>query len=194
MTTVPDELSAARQRIAAAYDPGLVEDAGRRLAELLAGNLARAERSDGAVLPWAEPAAAVREARAFLHAREEGGAASDGSAPQTAADGAAPLKAAARDSAAVADQFADLVRTMLERGLNLHDPRYIGHQVPAPVPLAGLFDAVGSVTNQVMAIYEMGPWATRRRAGHGRRVGRGHRLGSRTPSPGRSPTAGPWPT
>ncbi len=49
---------------------------------------------------------------------------------------------------------------MLDRGLNLHDPRYIGHQVPAPVPLAGLFDAVGSVTNQVMAIYEMGPWAT----------------------------------
>jgi glutamate/tyrosine decarboxylase-like PLP-dependent enzyme len=49
---------------------------------------------------------------------------------------------------------------MLSRGHNLHDPRYVGHQVPAPVPLAGLFDAVGSVTNQVMAIYEMGPWAT----------------------------------
>ena len=49
---------------------------------------------------------------------------------------------------------------MLQRGLNLHDPRYIGHQVPASVPLGGLFDAVGSVTNQVMAIYEMGPWAT----------------------------------
>ena len=49
---------------------------------------------------------------------------------------------------------------MLSRGHNLHDPRYVGHQVPAPIPLAGLFDAVGSVTNQVMAIYEMGPWAT----------------------------------
>jgi L-2,4-diaminobutyrate decarboxylase len=32
--------------------------------------------------------------------------------------------------------------------------------VPAPVPIAGLFDAIGSVTNQCMAIYEMGPWAT----------------------------------
>ena len=151
MTTAPDELSAARQRIVAAYDPGLLEDAGRRLAALLAGNLARAERSDGAVLPWAEPAEAVREARAFLHVREEGGAASDG---------AVSLTVAARDAAAVADQFADLVGTMLERGLNLHDPRYIGHQVPAPVPIAGLFDAVGSVTNQVMAVYEMGPWAS----------------------------------
>ena len=119
MTTVPDELSAARQRIAAAYDPALLEDAGHRLADLLAANLARAERSDGAVLPWAEPAAAVREARAFLHAHDGVGVA----APPTAAG-----------EAAVSDRFADLVKAMLERGLNLHDPRYIGHQVPAPVP------------------------------------------------------------
>ncbi len=62
--------------------------------------------------------------------------------------------------AGAADRFSGLVKIMLERGLNLHDPRYIGHQVPAPVPLGGLFDAVGSVTNQCMAIYEMGPWAT----------------------------------
>jgi L-2,4-diaminobutyrate decarboxylase len=56
--------------------------------------------------------------------------------------------------------FGEIVRQMLDRGHNLHHPRYIGHQVPAPVPIAGLFDAVGAVTNQVMAIYEMGPWAT----------------------------------
>jgi L-2,4-diaminobutyrate decarboxylase len=61
---------------------------------------------------------------------------------------------------------------MLARGLNLHDPRYIGHQVPASVPLAGLFDAVGSVTNQVMAIYEMGPWATAVEHAVIRRMGR----------------------
>ena len=48
----------------------------------------------------------------------------------------------------------------LSRGHNLHNPRYIGHQVPASIPIGGLFDAVGSVTNQVMAIYEMGPWAS----------------------------------
>ena len=28
------------------------------------------------------------------------------------------------------------------------------------MPLAGLFDLVGTITNQCMAIYEMGPWAT----------------------------------
>ena len=61
---------------------------------------------------------------------------------------------------ALAERFETLAREMLSRGHNLHDPRYIGHQVPAPVPLAGLFDALGSITNQVMAIYEMGPWAT----------------------------------
>ncbi len=44
--------------------------------------------------------------------------------------------------------------------MNLHHPRYVGHQVPASIPLAALFDQIGSATNQVMAIYEMGPWAT----------------------------------
>ena len=64
------------------------------------------------------------------------------------------------DQQQLVDQFAHIVETMLQRGQNLHNPRYIGHQVPASVPLGGLFDAVGSATNQPMAIYEMGPWAT----------------------------------
>ncbi len=58
------------------------------------------------------------------------------------------------------EQFGRLVQTMLDRGMNLHHPRYIGHQVAASLPLAGLLDAVGSITNQAMAIYDMGPWAT----------------------------------
>jgi L-2,4-diaminobutyrate decarboxylase len=149
-----DELTAARQRISAAYDPSLFEEACHRLASLLAANLARAERSEGPVLPWIEPVEGIRRAAAFLHDRDAGPAPAD-----------------------LPADFARLVKTMLERGLNLHDPRYIGHQVPAPVPLAGLFDAVGSVTNQVMAIYEMGPWATAVeqamiRDGHSRRIPR----------------------
>jgi L-2,4-diaminobutyrate decarboxylase len=136
--TAPDELTPARQRIAAAYDPHLLQDAGHRLADLLADHLARAEAgTGGAVLPWVEPAEGIREAASFLRP-----AAAGPSEPE------------------LAGHFARLVQVMLDRGLNLHDPRYIGHQVPAPVPLGGLFDAVGSVTNQVMAIYEMGPWAT----------------------------------
>ena len=131
-------LDAARQRIQAAYDPDLFRNAGHRLADLLAEHLADAEGSRRSVLPWREPSANVREADAML-------------------DQATP-PGSTRDTRA--ERFEHLVQTMLQRGLNLHDPRYLGHQVAAPVPLAGLFDAVGSVTNQVMAIYEMGPWAT----------------------------------
>jgi L-2,4-diaminobutyrate decarboxylase len=61
---------------------------------------------------------------------------------------------------AIANRIAKLSGDSLARGQNLHHPRYVGHQVPASIPLAGLFDMVVSATNQVMAIYEMGPWAT----------------------------------
>lgn len=61
---------------------------------------------------------------------------------------------------AIADAAGRLMESMLSSGQNLHHPHYIGHQVPPSIPLAGLFDALSAVTNQVMAIYEMGPWAT----------------------------------
>jgi len=141
MASHPDDLAAARTRIVSAYDPCLLEQAGHRLAALLANHLAKAERSEGAVLPWTDPQDAIRRAAALLQNR---GAQIQGES----------------ESAPVTERFAALAQLMLDQGLNLHDPRYIGHQVPAPVPLAGLFDAIGSVTNQVMAVYEMGPWAT----------------------------------
>jgi L-2,4-diaminobutyrate decarboxylase len=130
-----DDLAAARARIRDAYSPTLLEDAGHRLAGALATHLARVQQGRMPVLPWTEPEQAVRDA-------------------------GETLRSPAVQEGLPSDAFSSLVDLMLERGLNLHDPRYIGHQVPAPVPLAGLFDAVGSVTNQVMAIYEMGPWAT----------------------------------
>lgn len=58
------------------------------------------------------------------------------------------------------DRIRDLLRESLAAGQNLHHPHYIGHQVPGPIPLAGVFDAIATITNQVMAVYEMGPWAT----------------------------------
>ncbi len=59
-----------------------------------------------------------------------------------------------------ADRVRTLIDECLQNGQNLHHPHYIGHQVPGPLPLAGVFDAIGTITNQVMAVYEMGPWAT----------------------------------
>ena len=132
------DISETRRRIEAAYDPELLRDAGRRLADMLANHLSKAQASDGVVLPWREPAENVQEAAKALD-------------EAVGAD-------AGRD--VLADRFAGLLQTMLSHGHNLHDPRYIGHQVAAAVPLAGLFDAVGAVTNQVMATYDMGPWAT----------------------------------
>ena len=105
---------------------------------MLADHLQRVQASEGVVLPWRSPQENIREAASCLTR----------SSPADAS------------CAELAEHFSQLVRTMLDHGHNLHDPRYIGHQVPAPVPLGGLFDAVGSLTNQVMAIYDMGPWST----------------------------------
>ena len=58
----------------------------------------------------------------------------------------------------MATRFNDLIRISLERGQNLNHPRCVGHQVPAPLPLVGLFDALTTMTNQVQGVYEMGPW------------------------------------
>jgi L-2,4-diaminobutyrate decarboxylase len=132
------EICEAQQRVASAYDPELLRAAGHRLIDLLADHFTRVQASTGAVLPWCDPAENVRQAAVALEQ--------------------AIGSTAGRE--ALAERFARLVATMLSRGHNLHDPRYIGHQVAAAVPLAGLFDAIGSITNQGMAIYEMGPWGT----------------------------------
>ncbi|HPM83660.1 MAG TPA: pyridoxal-dependent decarboxylase, partial [Candidatus Anammoximicrobium sp.] len=131
-------LQEACRRIQSAYDPALVRNAGHRLAELLAQYLTAAQSGEGRVLPWQRPADNVEQACQMIQS--------------------APGASASADL--VLQRFGELVTEMLGRGIQLHHPRYIGHQVAAPVPIAGLFDAVGSVTNQCMAIYEMGPWAT----------------------------------
>jgi L-2,4-diaminobutyrate decarboxylase len=53
-----------------------------------------------------------------------------------------------------------LLHAALARGQTIQDPRFIGHQVAAPVPLAALFEAASSIANQGMTVYEMGPWST----------------------------------
>lgn len=135
-------LDGARRRVAAAYDPELIRSAGSRLGDLLAGHLRTVQASESVVLNWGDP----RE----LTAR----AAAECPSSMSASASTAP------STQELTERFAELVRLSLSHGINLHDPRYMGHQVPAPVPIAGLFDAVGSVTNQPMAIYEMGPWGT----------------------------------
>ncbi len=120
-------------QITAAYDPQLLAQAGERLAARLADAVATMQNGSGPVLPRVSPETQVLRAESFL------------SQP--------PARAA------LLERFDDLISTALSQGIALHHPHYVGHQVPPPVPLAGLFDAAGAVTNQGMAIYEMGPWA-----------------------------------
>src|SRR5262249_31484593 len=124
MTAPTDSLEAARERIRAAYDPRLLHAAGRTLADLLAEHLRKAEQSESAVMNWADPRTYI------VHARQ-----------------IADSQSTDDTLEARASRFRELAAISLERGINLHDPRYIGHQVPASVPIAGLFDAIGSVTN-----------------------------------------------
>ena len=128
----------AKDRIVAAFSPELLEEMGNRLATLLAQHFRQVQSDETAVLNWRLPADNVADAKGWM----------DGDRP------------AANDDEELVDRFAVIVQAALDGGMNLHHRRYAGHQVPASVPLAGWFDAVGSVTNQVMAIYEMGPWAS----------------------------------
>src|SRR6476646_859151 len=141
MTEPANDLSASRKRIEAAYSPASLETAGTRLLRVVADHLRRVESRETKVLNWHSPVSLIGEARQFLTTGER-------SLPE------------ARENAEIATRIAEIASATLARGQNLHSPRYAGHQVPASVPLAALFDFLGSVTNQVMAIYEMGPWAT----------------------------------
>jgi L-2,4-diaminobutyrate decarboxylase len=138
MTSPPDNQSAARDGIAAAYDPGSLEAAGTQLMSVLAAHFRRVESGDAKVLHWNEPAALIQEARRALDVAPQGG----------------------EPRGDLGNRLAELAGASLARGQNLHHPHYVGHQVPAPVPLAAIFELVGTITNQCMAIYEMGPWAT----------------------------------
>ncbi len=127
--------AASRTRIQAAYAPELFAEAANHWAGLLSRHLAAVQAGTTAVLNWNDPVPNVNFARKLLDQ--------------------APAQATGAERIS---RFCELLNVMLSRGHNLHHPHYVGHQVPPSVPLAGLFDALGSVTNQVMAIYEMGPW------------------------------------
>lgn len=54
----------------------------------------------------------------------------------------------------------DLMTQFAGRAIHLHHPRYMGHQVCAPAPVAALAGLVSELLNNGMAVYEMGPSAT----------------------------------
>ena len=50
-----------------------------------------------------------------------------------------------------------LVERVLAESHHLQDPRYVGHQCSAPLPLAALLGSVSDLLNNGSAVYEMGP-------------------------------------
>jgi L-2,4-diaminobutyrate decarboxylase len=58
-----------------------------------------------------------------------------------------------------ADPLGILARAIDESN-HLHHPRYVGHQVTSPLPLAALAELVAALLNNGMAVYEMGPAST----------------------------------
>lgn len=57
-------------------------------------------------------------------------------------------------------ELSALITRVLAESNHLHHPRYVGHQVTSPLPLAALCDLVAALLNNGMAVYEMGPAAT----------------------------------
>jgi L-2,4-diaminobutyrate decarboxylase len=55
------------------------------------------------------------------------------------------------------DAFAAWVRRYLAGATHLHHPGYIGHQVAVTLPATAVADLINGVTNNGMAIHEMGP-------------------------------------
>lgn len=58
------------------------------------------------------------------------------------------------------EELADFLAAFVERSIKIHHPRYMGHQVCAPLPAAALAGLAAELLNNGMAVYEMGPAAT----------------------------------
>ncbi len=54
----------------------------------------------------------------------------------------------------------EIIAGVLAASNHLHHPRFVGHQVTAPLPSAALCDLVAALLNNGMAVFEMGPAAT----------------------------------
>lgn len=127
-----DDDAAAALR--AAYDPERFRAEGHRLIDQLADYLGAAAGGAMPVLLWRPPAAL------------------EPSFPPSFPDGPAEPGGAGA--------LAALIERVLSHSNHLHHPRFIGHQVSAPLPLAALCDLVSALLNNGMAVYEMGPAST----------------------------------
>lgn len=57
-------------------------------------------------------------------------------------------------------EIEDFFKKVIDDGIHIHNPKFIGHQVTPSLPIAGLSDFLATQINNAMAIYEMGPAPT----------------------------------
>ncbi|HEV8248009.1 MAG TPA: pyridoxal-dependent decarboxylase [Polyangiaceae bacterium] len=113
-----------------AYDPEQFREAGRKLIDDLSDYLHAAQGRSLPVLPPSDP-----DELCALYART--------------------LAQADRGRAAV-PALDELVSQAMALVNHLHHPRYIGHQVTAPLPEAALLELVSALSNNGAAVFEMG--------------------------------------
>lgn len=73
---------------------------------------------------------------------------------------AASLSGWPDDFAEDGGDVVDVLTRATAGAIRLHHPRYVGHQVPPPIPAAALGDLVAGLLNNGMTVYEMGPTST----------------------------------
>lgn len=123
------------------YDPALFEKTAARLTDELGHYLQRSLEPPFQGLPWKNPQELKSRALELMNQ--------------------APTALSERyDFDAVADRMAQLARQFLDTGNRLHSPHYMGHQVPPPVPIAGMFEALSSTANVPTGVFEMGPFSS----------------------------------
>lgn len=130
----PDHAADALLR--AAFDPSTFRLDGHRMVGQLAGNLERALRGEGAVLPWQDPRN-MRDRWQMDFA-----------------------SSARHQSVSASATLAALTAKLLEDATQLHHAGFVGHQVAPPLPLAALCDLAADMLNNGMAVYEMGQAGT----------------------------------
>ncbi len=51
-------------------------------------------------------------------------------------------------------------QNIIDDSIHIHSPKYMGHQVSSPIPMAGMGDLMNGILNNGSAVYEMGPVST----------------------------------
>ncbi|MGC6443020.1 MAG: pyridoxal phosphate-dependent decarboxylase family protein [Rubripirellula sp.] len=133
------------------YDSDFSLRCGEKLSQLFSMHLGSLQSDQRDFQTWVGPEDNVRHAESFLQA--------PGKLQASANEVLRVEGRSVADSASLVEQFEKAVGVCLQKSQGLHHPRCAGHQVPASLPLAGWFDALTSITNQVQGVYEMGPWS-----------------------------------